>query len=184
MTCKWYFKRNAASNLIRLAQLTTVLFLVNTGKKMILLWRHNGRDGVSNHQPHHCLLNRLFRGRSKKTSKLHVTGLCAGNSPVTGDFPAQRASNAEMFPFDGVIMPEFIGRPSFRPIASIFIGGAGWNILWIIFTRANAKCLASQKQKIKKEKTENANEWIQSINNELHFMDSSSHLTGLNLFPV
>ena len=42
-----------------------------------------------------CLLNRLFRRRSRKTSKLHVTGLCAGNSPVTGEFPAQRASNAE-----------------------------------------------------------------------------------------
>ena len=58
-----------------------------------LQWRHNGRDGVSNHQPRDCLLNRLFR--SKKTSKLRVTGLCAGNSPVTGEFPAQRASNAE-----------------------------------------------------------------------------------------
>ena len=58
-------------------------------------WRHNGRDGVSNHQPRDCLLNRLFRRRSKKTSKLCVTGLCAGNSPVTGEFPAQMASNAE-----------------------------------------------------------------------------------------
>ena len=45
-----------------------------------LQWRHNGRDSVSNHQPHYCLLNRLFRSRSKKTSKLRVTGLC-GNSP-------------------------------------------------------------------------------------------------------
>ena len=36
-----------------------------------------------------------FRRISKKTSKLHVTGLCEGNSPVTGEFPAQRASNAE-----------------------------------------------------------------------------------------
>ena len=35
------------------------------------------------------------RRRSKKTSKLRVNGLCAGNSPVTGEFPAQRASNAE-----------------------------------------------------------------------------------------
>ena len=60
-----------------------------------LLWRHNGRDGVSNHQPHDCLLNRLFRLRSKKTSKLRVTGLCAGNSPVTDEFPAQKASSAE-----------------------------------------------------------------------------------------
>ena len=60
-----------------------------------LLWLHNGRNGVWNHQPHHCLLSRLFNRRSKKTSKLHVTGICAGNSPVTGEFPAQRASNAE-----------------------------------------------------------------------------------------
>ena len=34
-------------------------------------------------------------GSSKKTSKLRVTGLCEGNSPVTGEFPAQRASNAD-----------------------------------------------------------------------------------------
>ena len=57
--------------------------------------RHNGHDGVSNHQPHQCLLNRLFRRRSKKTSKLRVIGLCVGNSPGTGEFPAQMAINAE-----------------------------------------------------------------------------------------
>ena len=51
-----------------------------------LRWRHNGHDCISNHQPHHCLLNCLFGCRSKKTSKLRVTGLCADNSlgPVTG----------------------------------------------------------------------------------------------------
>ena len=55
-----------------------------------LQWRHNEHDRISNHQPHDCLLNRW-----KKTSKLRVTGLCAGNSPLTGEFPAQRASNVE-----------------------------------------------------------------------------------------
>ena len=60
-----------------------------------LRWRHNGRDGVSNHQPHHCLLNHLFRRRSKKTSKIRVTGLCTGNSPVTGEFPAQKANDTK-----------------------------------------------------------------------------------------
>ena len=50
-----------------------------------LLWRHNGRDSVSNHQPQHCLLNCLFGRRSKKPSKLRVTDLCA----------AKMASNAE-----------------------------------------------------------------------------------------
>ena len=69
-----------------------------------LQWRNNGCDSVSNHQPHDCFLNRLFRRISKKTSKLRVTGLCAGNSPGTGEFPAQMANNAEKFPFDDVIM--------------------------------------------------------------------------------
>ena len=63
-----------------------------------------GHGSVSNHQPYDCLLSRLFRRRSKKASQLRVNGLCAGNSPVTGEFPTQMASNAEMFPFDEVIM--------------------------------------------------------------------------------
>ena len=58
-------------------------------------WRHNGRDGVSDHQPRDCSFNRLFRRGSKETSKLRMTGLCVGNSTVTGEFPAQRASYAE-----------------------------------------------------------------------------------------
>ena len=69
---------------------TTRIVMPNT-----VLWRHNGRDGVSNHQPHDCLLHRLLKRRSKTTSKLRVTGLCEGNSPGTGEFPTQMASNAE-----------------------------------------------------------------------------------------
>ena len=60
--------------------------------KNALRWQHNGRYSVSNHQPHDCLLNRLFRRRSKKTWKLWVTGLCAGNSSGTGEFPAKMVS--------------------------------------------------------------------------------------------
>ena len=60
-----------------------------------LHWRHNELDGVPNREPRDCLLNRLFWRRSKKTSKLRVTGLCVGTSPVTGEFPSQRASDAE-----------------------------------------------------------------------------------------
>ena len=62
---------------------------------LLLQWRHNERDSVSNHRRIDCLLNLLFRRRSKKTPKLRVTGICEGNSPVTGEFPAQRASNTE-----------------------------------------------------------------------------------------
>ena len=60
-----------------------------------LQWCHNGHHSVPNHQPHDCLRNDLLRRGSKKTSKLRVTGLCAGNSPETREFPAQMASNAE-----------------------------------------------------------------------------------------
>ena len=60
-----------------------------------LQWRHNGCDGVSNHQTYDSLLNRLYRRRSQKTSKLRVTGIYAGISSVTGEFPAQMASNTE-----------------------------------------------------------------------------------------
>ena len=72
-----------------------------------LQWCHNEHDGVSNHWRIRCLLNSLFSHRSKKTSKLHVIGLCAcceGNSPVTSEFPAQRTLNVKMFQFDDVIM--------------------------------------------------------------------------------
>ena len=60
-----------------------------------LQWRHNEYDCVSNHQRLHGLLIRLFRCRSKETSKRGVTRLCEGNSPETDEFPAQRVSNAE-----------------------------------------------------------------------------------------
>ena len=69
---------------------------------MTLRWRHNGHDGVSNQHPHHCLLNRLFGCRSKKTSKPRVTGLCVGNSPVNS--PHKWPVTRKMFPFDDVIM--------------------------------------------------------------------------------
>ena len=72
------------------------------GYGLPLQWRHNERNDPSNHQPHICLLNRLFRRRLKKISKLRVTGLCEGNSPVNSQHkgPVTR----KMFPFDDVIM--------------------------------------------------------------------------------
>ena len=114
--CNDFFHKNAFENVCKLAGSFTEnresacsQFVVMTTSDAIcddkvgwwlsvphyVQWRHNGRDGVSYHQPHHCLLNRLFRRRSKKTSKPRVTVLRAGNSPVTGEFPAQMASNAE-----------------------------------------------------------------------------------------
>ena len=66
-----------------------------------LRWCHNGHDGVSNHQPQHCLPNRLCGCRSKKTSKLRVTGLWAENSL---DPPLKWPVTRKMFPFDDVVM--------------------------------------------------------------------------------
>ena len=60
-----------------------------------LRWRHNEGDGVSDHQRLDYLLNRLFRRRSKIKLKLHVTGFCEGNPPVTVEIPSQRSSNTE-----------------------------------------------------------------------------------------
>ena len=81
----------------KLKSISQKLFYISITTKWLtitsLQWRHDKHDGVSNHQPRDCLPNHLFRRRSKTTSKLRVTGLCAGI--VTGEFPAQRASNAE-----------------------------------------------------------------------------------------
>ena len=71
---------------------------------IVLHWRHNDHDGVWNHQHHHRLINRLFRRRSKKTSKLRVTGLCVGNSPGPVNSLHKGQVTRKMFPFDDVIM--------------------------------------------------------------------------------
>ena len=95
-----------------------------------LRWRHNGHNCVSNHQPRHCLLNRLFERRSKKTSKIRVTGLCVGNSPGPVNSPHKGPVTRKMFPFDDVIMeplppygrdlPVTSGSPLKRPIMRSF----------------------------------------------------------------
>ena len=74
--------------------------LYTQGIMRTLHWRHIGCDCVSNHQPYDCLLNRLFRRRSKKTSKLRVNGLCEGPVNSPHKWPVTR----KMFPFDEVIM--------------------------------------------------------------------------------
>ena len=73
-----------------------------------LHWRHNDHNGISNHQPHGCLLNHLFRRRSKKTSKFRVTGLCVGNSPGPVNSPHKGPVTQKMFPFDDVIMQSWV----------------------------------------------------------------------------
>ena len=74
-----------------------IAFIIDlTLRARSLHWRHNEQDSISNHRRLDCLLNHLFKHKSKTTSKLfRVTGLCEENSPVTGGFPLQRGSNME-----------------------------------------------------------------------------------------
>ena len=83
--------------------------------RLPLQWPHNGRDSVSKHRPYDCLLNRLFIRRSKKTSKLRVTGLCARNSPGPVNSPLKGSVTRKMVPFDDVIMICFHSQYRFDP---------------------------------------------------------------------
>ena len=73
-----------------------------------LQWRHNERDGVSNHQPHDCLLNRFWAADQRKhqssASLADVWGIHRRqmNSPHKGPV------TLKMFPFDDVIMNTFM----------------------------------------------------------------------------
>ena len=70
-----------------------------------LQWHHNEHDGISNHWCLDWLLNRLFRHRSKKTSKLSVTGHCKGNHQRPVNTLHKGPVTRRMFPFHDVIMP-------------------------------------------------------------------------------
>ena len=109
--CSKHFTRNSTLNLptawLPVSQFnnrTRDCDLIQMRVVWWLHWRHYECVDVSNRQRLDCLRSRLFRRRSKKTSKLSVTGLYDGNTPVTGGFPSQRASNTDFFPFDDVIV--------------------------------------------------------------------------------
>ena len=72
--------------------------------RLTLRWRHNDCGGVSNHQPHDCLLNRIFGRISKEhqssASLAFVREIHRG--PV--NFPHKWPVTRKMFPFDDVIM--------------------------------------------------------------------------------
>ena len=93
-------------------------------------WRHNRNGGVSNHQPHHCLLNGLVRCRPKKTSKLCVTGLCAGIHRWPVNSPHKWPVTRKMFPFDDgiclggtriVLLPKSHNAPCSYPRVHHFV---------------------------------------------------------------
>ena len=92
-----------------------------------LQWRHNGHDSVSNHQPHDCLLNRLFRRRSKKTSKLWSLALVRGIHRGPVNSPHKWPVTRKMFPFDDVFMKlDFLSSPVTRPITQHELSTRVW----------------------------------------------------------
>ena len=95
MIDRFAFKYIHIFNAVELTYMNEDIVMSDHQACAILQCRHNECVGVSNHQPHDSLLNLYSRRRSNKTLKLLVTGLCVGNSPVTGEFLAQMASNTE-----------------------------------------------------------------------------------------
>ena len=93
-------------SIYRISHISITNRLRHSGNSLnILQWRYNEHDGVSNHQAHDCLFNRLFRRRLQKTSKLRVTGLCARNSPVNVNSPHKGPVTRKMFQFyDGIML--------------------------------------------------------------------------------
>ena len=71
-----------------------------------LQWRHNDHDSVSNHQPHDCLLNRLFGCRSYQSKHQSSASLAfvRWNQRGRVNSPHKWPVTRKMFPFDDVIM--------------------------------------------------------------------------------
>ena len=71
-----------------------------------LQWRHNERDGISNHQPHDCLLRQpFFSGADQRkhwSSALLAFVRRIHRSPV--NFPHKGSVTRKMLPFDDVIV--------------------------------------------------------------------------------
>ena len=69
-----------------------------------LLWSHNERDGVSNHQPHDCLLNRLFKAQIKEHQSSGSLPFVRGIHRWTVNSPHKGPVTRKMLPLDDVIM--------------------------------------------------------------------------------
>ena len=99
---RWRGKRSRHSRRMRDSQVYVF------GKRR-MQWRRENIEQMLTHKRNrtaciHCLLNRLFRRRSKKTSKLLVTSLCEGNPPVTSGSPHKGPVTRKMSLFDDTTM--------------------------------------------------------------------------------
>ena len=87
----------------------TISFLVNgfsgpNNRPFTLQWRHYENDGVSNHQHHDCLVNRLFRRWSKKHESSASLAFVRGIHRLPANSLHKGPVTRSVFPFDDVIM--------------------------------------------------------------------------------
>ena len=102
----WWISFRCTWNIRRGCHFHFTFWRTITTEVATLQWRHNERDGVSNHRRLwrlYCLLNRLFRHRSKNIKAPRHWPL-GGES--TGDRwnPLKGPVTREIFPFDDVTM--------------------------------------------------------------------------------
>ena len=93
-SCRW-FETPSSKKYTRCCCALSCCGHISTAYQIFALqWRHNERDGVSNHLT--IVYSTVYLGANqRKHKKIRITGLCAGNSPMTGEFLTQKASNAE-----------------------------------------------------------------------------------------
>ena len=81
---------------------------IHITKNIPLHWRHNDHDGVSNHQPHNCLLNRYSGTDQRKHQSSASLAFVRGIHRRPVNSPHKWPVTRKMFPFDDVIMPWFV----------------------------------------------------------------------------
>ena len=99
--------------IIRLEQICLILHAVAPLieiRSVTLIWRHNGRDGVSNHQPHDCLLNRYSGADQRKHQSSASLAFVRGSHRWPVNSSHKWSVMRKMFPFDDVFMDDFAVR--------------------------------------------------------------------------
>ena len=107
-----------------------------------LQWRHNGRDSVSNHQPHDCLLNRSDAEQRKHQSSVSLAFVCG---EFTGDRwipPHKWPVTRKMLPVDDVIMTCQVNQDEIEVLSNASCWPSVWGNLpvrgcqlWIFLTK-------------------------------------------------
>ena len=95
-----------------------------------LQWCHNERDGVSNHQPHDCLLNRYSGADHRKHQSSASLAFVWGIHRWSVNYPHKGPVTRKMFPFGYIIMDALSG--------SFFADWNSWRVIFSFsFCRSN-----------------------------------------------